>query len=68
MRLEAVGKTPGMPQNRFIGRIAEAYDADSPEMFDPEQLTATVDFLAAQAQGGGALEFGIGTESRAPAE
>jgi SAM-dependent methyltransferase len=50
-----------MPQNRFIGPVAEAYDADSPEMFEPELLAATADFLAAQARGGRALEFGIGT-------
>src|SRR5262245_65472556 len=50
-----------MPQNWFIGRIAEAYDADSPNMFEPALLAATVDFLAAQARGGRALEFGIGT-------
>jgi SAM-dependent methyltransferase len=50
-----------MPQNRFVGRVADAYDADSPEMFEPELLAATADFLAAEARGGRALEFGIGT-------
>jgi hypothetical protein len=48
-----------MPQNRFIGRIAEAYDMDSPEMFEPELLAATVDFLAAQAQGGEPWSSGL---------
>jgi SAM-dependent methyltransferase len=50
-----------MPQNRFTGPIAETYDADSPEMFVPELLAVTVEFLAAQARGGPALEFAIGT-------
>jgi SAM-dependent methyltransferase len=50
-----------VPQNQFVGRIAEMYDADSPEMFDPALVAATADFLAAQARGGSALEFGIGT-------
>jgi SAM-dependent methyltransferase len=50
-----------MPQNRFVGRVAVTYDADSPEMFEPELLAATADFLAAEARGGRALEFGIGT-------
>jgi SAM-dependent methyltransferase len=50
-----------MPQNRFVGRVAVSYDADSPEMFEPALLGGTVDFLAAEARGGPALEFGIGT-------
>jgi len=50
-----------MPQNTFVGRVAAAYDADSPEMFEPELLAATADFLAAEARGGRALEFAIGT-------
>jgi SAM-dependent methyltransferase len=50
-----------MPQNRFVGRVADSYDADSPEMFDDALVTATVDFLAAEARRGPGLELGIGT-------
>ena len=50
-----------MPQNRFVGPVADTYDTDSPEMFDPQLLAATADFLADLAHGGPALEFGIGT-------
>ena len=50
-----------MPQNNFIGRAAERYDADSSEMYAPALLDATADFLATEADGGEALEFGIGT-------
>src|SRR5262249_46656138 len=50
-----------MPQNQFVGPIAERYDADSTEMFEPALLQATTDFLATEARGGRALEFGIGT-------
>ena len=50
-----------VPQNIFVGRYAEGYDLGSPEMYDPALLAVTVDFLADAAQGGRALEFGIGT-------
>jgi SAM-dependent methyltransferase len=50
-----------VPQNIFTGRTAVAYDLASPEMNDPALLDATADFLAAEADGGRALEFGIGT-------
>jgi SAM-dependent methyltransferase len=50
-----------MPQNRFVGPVADTYDTDSPEMFEPQLLAATADFLADLAHGGPALEFGIGT-------
>lgn len=50
-----------MPQNNFIGSVAERYDADSAEMFEPALLEATSEFLATEARGGRALEFGIGT-------
>jgi SAM-dependent methyltransferase len=50
-----------MPQNQFVGPIAERYDADSTEMFEPALLRATADFLTTEARGGRALEFGIGT-------
>jgi len=47
--------------NHFEGRIAQHYDADSSEMFDPAVVGPTVDFLADLARGGSALELGIGT-------
>jgi SAM-dependent methyltransferase len=50
-----------VPQNIFIGRVAEGYDLGSPEMWEPALLQATVSFLADAADGGAALEFGIGT-------
>jgi SAM-dependent methyltransferase len=50
-----------VPKIYFDGRIAQDYDADSVDMFDPAVLDPTVDFLAALARGGSALELGIGT-------
>jgi SAM-dependent methyltransferase len=50
-----------VPQNIFVGRYAEGYDFASAEMYDPDLLDATVSFLVAEANGGPALEFGIGT-------
>jgi SAM-dependent methyltransferase len=50
-----------VPQNQFVGPVAEGYDGASPEMYVPALLEATADFLAAEARGGSALEFGIGT-------
>jgi SAM-dependent methyltransferase len=47
--------------DHFAGRIAERYDETSQEMFAPEVLDPTVDFLAELAGGGPALELGIGT-------
>ncbi|HEY7400976.1 MAG TPA: class I SAM-dependent methyltransferase [Actinomycetota bacterium] len=41
--------------------IAARYDEDSGDMFEDDVLGATVDFLAALAGGGRALEFAIGT-------
>ncbi|MDX6259014.1 MAG: hypothetical protein QOH84_702 [Kribbellaceae bacterium] len=40
---------------------ATRYDASSAEMFEPEVIDPTVDFLAALAGSGSALEFAIGT-------
>lgn len=40
---------------------AARYDAESPEMFAAEEIIPTVDFLAALADDGAALEFAIGT-------
>ena len=45
----------------FDERVAPFYDANSPDMFDPAVLEPAVDFLAALAGDGGALELGIGT-------
>ena len=50
-----------MPQNLFTGQKAKYYDTGAPERWDPAALAATADFLAAEASGGRALEFGIGT-------
>ena len=41
--------------------VAAAYDASCAEMFDPDVLGPTVDFLARLAGGGRALEFASGT-------
>jgi len=50
-----------VPQNIFTGPVAETYDLVSPDMYEPALLNATVEFLATEASGGRALEFGIGT-------
>ncbi len=48
-----------MPPDRFGEEIAASYD--SSDMFKPETVDPVVDFLAAAAGRGAALEFGIGT-------
>ncbi|MGW1723537.1 class I SAM-dependent DNA methyltransferase [Streptomyces sp. NPDC002306] len=45
----------------FGERVAATYDESSADMFEPSVVDATVDFLAALAGGGRALELGIGT-------
>jgi SAM-dependent methyltransferase len=45
----------------FDEQVALSYDQDAGSMYDPEVLEPTVDFLAALAGDGAALEFGIGT-------
>ena len=50
-----------MPENYFDGPIAESYDADSADMFEPAVLDPAVAFLTELAGDGGALELGIGT-------
>ena len=53
-----------MPQNVFVGPIAEFYDATSTEMYNPAVLDPAVDFLAdlnEKVGGGRVLELGIGT-------
>lgn len=50
-----------MTEVAFNEAIASTYDADSADMFDPGLIESTVDFLAALAGSGAALELGIGT-------
>ena len=50
-----------MPTDHFAGEVAEQYDAFESEMFAPDVIGATVDFLAGLAGSGPALEFAIGT-------
>ena len=50
-----------MPRNYFDEPVAERYDASSADRFEPAVINATVDFLADLANGGAALELGIGT-------
>ena len=50
-----------MAKVQFDESLAATYDADSAFMFDPAVLDPTVDFLSALADGGAALEFGVGT-------
>jgi len=47
-------------KNYFEKEIAEIYDDDQ-SIYDPNLLNSTVEFLAKLANGGAALEFGIGT-------
>jgi SAM-dependent methyltransferase len=50
-----------VPKIWFDERRARRYDADSADMFDPAVVEPTVDFLAALATDGHALELAIGT-------
>lgn len=50
-----------MSRVHFDKAIAARYDRDSRFMYEPDVLDPTVDFLAALAGNGAALEFGIGT-------
>jgi len=50
-----------VPEDYFAGSVAERYDETSSEMFAPDVLGPTVEFLAALAGDGPALEFAIGT-------
>jgi SAM-dependent methyltransferase len=45
----------------FDERVAARYDESSADMFDPTVVDPVVDFLAQLADGGPALELGIGT-------
>lgn len=50
-----------MPENYFDERVAKAYEARWPELFDPAVVEPAVTFLAGLAGSGAALELGIGT-------
>jgi SAM-dependent methyltransferase len=50
-----------MPKVYFDERIAQRYDTDFAEMFDPAVVDPAVGFLADLAGDGSALELGIGT-------
>ena len=50
-----------MPENHFGEDVAERYDESAADMFDPAVLDPAVEFLAALAGDGAALELGIGT-------
>jgi len=50
-----------MPEDYFAGRVADRYDETSAVMCAPEVVDPVVDFLAELADGGAALELGIGT-------
>jgi Methyltransferase domain len=51
----------GYDDGYFDQRIAATYDESSADMFDSAVVEPTVDFLAGLANGGRALELGIGT-------
>jgi SAM-dependent methyltransferase len=50
-----------VPENHFGEGVAARYDESSAEMFEPAVVDPVVDFLAALAGDGAALELGIGT-------
>jgi hypothetical protein len=51
-----------VPENYFDEPVAATYDADDESgMFSPEAIDPVVDFLAALAGDGAALEFAVGT-------
>ncbi|HEY3764521.1 MAG TPA: class I SAM-dependent methyltransferase [Gaiellales bacterium] len=50
-----------MPEDYFGEPVAAGYDDSEGEMFDPAVVERTVDFIAALAGDGAALELGIGT-------
>jgi Methylase involved in ubiquinone/menaquinone biosynthesis len=50
-----------VPTDHFAGEVAEQYDDVESEMFAPDVIGATVEFLAALAGSGPGLEFAIGT-------
>jgi SAM-dependent methyltransferase len=50
-----------VPHNIFVGQVAAGYDQASPDMYAPDVLDPTVEFLADACRGGAALEFAVGT-------
>jgi len=50
-----------MAKDSFAGRVADSYDADASELFAPAVVDPVVELLADLADGGAALELGIGT-------
>ena len=50
-----------MPENYFDEEVAERYDEDSADLFDPDVVEPIVSFLADLAGEGRALELGVGT-------
>jgi SAM-dependent methyltransferase len=50
-----------MPEDYFGEHVAERYDEDEAEVFDPAVVEPAVDFLVESAGTGAALELGIGT-------
>jgi hypothetical protein len=58
---QVVGHACHMAETNFDEWIAQRYERLWPELFDPEVVGPTVDFLATLAGAGPALEFGIGT-------
>ena len=56
------GTVTGVPENYFDEPVAATYDDDDGGgMFSPEAIDPAVDFLAALAGDGAALEFAVGT-------
>jgi len=52
---------PAVPTNYFDEPVADRYDVNSADMFEPAVVDPAVAFLADLAGGGSALELGIGT-------
>ncbi len=50
-----------MTDGYFDDRVANSYDEAEADMFQPDVVTPTVDFLASLASDGSALELGVGT-------
>jgi hypothetical protein len=53
-----------MPDDHFGEEIASRYDDPSDEMFQPSAIEPVVDFLAALAGDGAAVEVGKGHQPR----
>ena len=55
------GYRPVVPDDHFGEQVAAIYDESLPDMFRPDVLNPTVDFLAELSGSGPVLELGIGT-------